>query len=152
MRTVAMLLYFRLNNRNKAEGGAARFEAATSLGNMRRGRMRRFAILVSASGLLMTACTVQPAPSPLPTAPAPLPMPAPAPAPPPMMGTCDATSVQSAVGQPASPSVLEQVTLGSGAQSARVVHPGEAVTMEFNASRLTISVDGVNRITSLRCG
>ena len=108
--------------------------------------MRRIIQVLGVSGLtLLGACQVTPAPQPVP-------LPTPVPQPQPPIGTCDASRVQSAIGQQASPAVLEQVTLGSGAQSARVVRPGEAVTMDFNASRLTVSVDAGNRITQLACG
>ena len=106
--------------------------------------MRHFTLLISASTLLAAACTVTPAPAP--------PGPPPPPPPGPIVGSCDASRVQWALGQVASAGVLEQVTLQSGARSARVLHPGEAVTMEFSADRLTISVDAGNRIVSLNCG
>jgi hypothetical protein len=57
-----------------------------------------------------------------------------------------------AIGERASPGVLERATLDSGALSARVLHPGEVVTMEFNGDRLTVEVDGQGRITNVRCG
>lgn len=110
--------------------------------------MRRIIRVLGVSGLtLLGACQVTPAPQPVP-----LPTPVQPQPPPPVGGTCDASRIQTAVGQPASSQVLEQVTLGSGAQSARVVRPGEAVTMEFNGNRLTVSVDAGNRITQLACG
>jgi hypothetical protein len=102
--------------------------------------MRRFSILVCALSLITAACTMTPAPI------------GPPPPPGPIAGSCDASAVQWAVGQPASASVLEQVTLASGARSARVLHPGEMVTMEFSADRLTINVDAGNRIIDLNCG
>jgi hypothetical protein len=68
------------------------------------------------------------------------------------VGSCDAARVQSFVGQTASAAVLEQVTLGSGAMSARVIHPGDSVTMDFSPDRLNVVVDAANTIIELRCG
>jgi len=48
--------------------------------------------------------------------------------------------------------VLEEATLDAGARTARVIRPGDIVTMEFSAERLTIEVDGRNRIVDVRCG
>jgi hypothetical protein len=56
------------------------------------------------------------------------------------------------MGEEARAGVLERATLDSGARTARVVEPGEVVTMEFSPDRLTIEVDGRNRIINLRCG
>ena len=112
--------------------------------------MRRFLQVLGVSGVALFAasCTMTPAPAP---APVPLPTPIVTP-PPPMGGSCDASRVQGARGQVASAAVLEQVTLGSDATSARVLRPGEMSTMEFNANRLSINVDAGNRIIDLRCG
>ena len=89
--------------------------------------------------LLASACmTVAPPPGPPPPAPAP--------------GACRAEPAMWAIGERASPGVLERATLDSGARSARVLQPGEVVTMEFNGDRLTVEVDGAGRITNVRCG
>jgi hypothetical protein len=48
--------------------------------------------------------------------------------------------------------VIERATYDSGARSARVIGPGEAVTMEFRGDRLSIYTDGVGRIRDVRCG
>ncbi|NZA26180.1 hypothetical protein H0E84_07255 [Luteimonas sp. SJ-92] len=67
-------------------------------------------------------------------------------------GDCDASAVQSLVGQHADPSVVEQARNGAGAEVARVLTPGQMVTMEFRAGRLNIDVDDEGVITALRCG
>jgi len=67
-------------------------------------------------------------------------------------GTCDAAGAQFAVGQEATPSVLQEARRRSGATRVRVIKPGEIVTQEFDPARLTIEVDAANRITSVRCG
>jgi hypothetical protein len=48
--------------------------------------------------------------------------------------------------------VLERATLAARARVARVVAPGQAVTMDFRPDRLTIRVNGRNRIVDLTCG
>jgi hypothetical protein len=40
----------------------------------------------------------------------------------------------------------------SGALMARVLRPGQAVTMEFNAQRLNLDLDSGNSVTRARCG
>lgn len=100
--------------------------------------MKSVSILTSVAFLPLVACTTAPS----------VPLP---PSPPPV-AACDAAPVRWAIGERAGTSVLERVTLESGSQSARVVHPGEAVTLEFNPARITIEVDGRNRIVDLRCG
>jgi len=65
---------------------------------------------------------------------------------------CNSAAATWAIGERASPRVIERATYDSGARSARVVGPGEAVTMEFNGDRLSIYTDGVGSIRDVRCG
>lgn len=60
---------------------------------------------------------------------------------------CGASGLQTLIGQPVA--VLPPVGVWT---SLRVVHPGEVVTMDYSAARLTATVDGQDRITALRCG
>ncbi|MCC5086809.1 I78 family peptidase inhibitor [Xanthomonas campestris pv. campestris] len=79
--------------------------------------------------------------------------PAPAAAPDaPPIGTCDATQVQSLVGQPLTETASEQARNDAGAKAVRVLKPGQMTTMEFNGERLNLEVDAKNVITSVRCG
>ena len=95
--------------------------------------------VAAAAAILATGCTTVPVvPQPLPPAPPPL--------------ACNAAGAGWALGERASAGVLERATIDSGARSARVIEPGEVVTMEFSPDRLTILVNGRNRITDLRCG
>lgn len=75
----------------------------------------------------------------------------PAPAPPTVTG-CQAEPAQAAVGQVATASVVEQARQRAGAQSARVLRPGQVVTMEFDATRLNLDVDAQGRVLRVRCG
>ncbi|MCC4619680.1 Elastase inhibitor AFLEI Flags: Precursor [Xanthomonas cassavae CFBP 4642] len=70
----------------------------------------------------------------------------------PPIGNCDATQVQSLVGQPVTDAVSEQARSDAGAKSVRVLKPGQMVTMEFNGERLNLEVDAKNLVTSVRCG
>ncbi|WP_255516383.1 I78 family peptidase inhibitor [Luteimonas suaedae] len=65
---------------------------------------------------------------------------------------CDADAVQSLVGQQADDSLVEQARTDAGAEIARVLKPGQVVTMEYRADRLNIDVDESGTITALRCG
>lgn len=86
----------------------------------------------------LCAAPVAPAVPPIPPAPAvpaPLCMPA-----------------QGVIGKQGTPSVIEKARVASGAAMARLLHPRQVVTLEFNAERLNLVVDGKGRITAVRCG
>jgi hypothetical protein len=65
---------------------------------------------------------------------------------------CDARPVQDYVGRPGEAGAIEGIRRGSGAKTMRVVRPGEMVTMEFRADRVTVTVDGHRIITRITCG
>lgn len=65
---------------------------------------------------------------------------------------CDAGKAQSAVGQNASQDVVDKAVSDSGSSTARVIKPGQAVTMDFREDRLNIEVDAGNKVTAVRCG
>lgn len=67
-------------------------------------------------------------------------------------GTCDAAPAQSAVGQNATASVMEQARKRSGALIARILRPGQMVTQEVDTQRLNLEVDAAGRIIAARCG
>lgn len=60
---------------------------------------------------------------------------------------CGATALQHLIGAPES--VLASMRF---AQKLRVIHPGQAVTMDYNPARLNIEIDAEGRIATLRCG
>ncbi|ASC67443.1 hypothetical protein EUC41_02150 [Achromobacter denitrificans] len=66
--------------------------------------------------------------------------------------SCDATALQSQIGQKATPSVLEDLRSRSGSATARMLRPGQLVTMEYNATRLNLIVDDKDVMTAIRCG
>jgi hypothetical protein len=103
--------------------------------------MRAFSSIagVCCLSMLIGGCTTTPViPGPIPPGPGP--------------SACNAAAASWAIGERARPGVLERATLDSGARTARVIEPGEVVTMEFSPDRLTIDVDGRNVILNARCG
>lgn len=55
-------------------------------------------------------------------------------------------------GRPMNPRLRARLQRVSGAATVRVVRPDEAVTMDFRADRLTVSLDERGRIRTARCG
>ncbi len=68
------------------------------------------------------------------------------------VGACDDTQAQWAIGKAVTEADVEQARKDSGAQTARTLKPGQMVTMEFNANRLNLDVDGAGVVTAVRCG
>ena len=66
--------------------------------------------------------------------------------------TCQDSSLQQFVGQPATQEVGAQMLRASGARTVRWVRPGMAVTMEFSPERLTVHLDEAGRVQSASCG
>lgn len=66
--------------------------------------------------------------------------------------TCDASTLQSQIGQKATQSVTEDLRSRSGAATARILRPGQLVTMEYNDTRLNLIVDDKDVMTAIRCG
>lgn len=113
--------------------------------------MHRIAGWIALGGIaLLTGCAGMPGGSSVGGAPA-----APAPqwqTPGPRGGVCDAAPAQGAIGKQGTASVIEKARVDSGAAMARVLRPNQPVTLEFNAERLNLVVDGTGRITAARCG
>ncbi|PKP71018.1 MAG: hypothetical protein CVT82_04100 [Alphaproteobacteria bacterium HGW-Alphaproteobacteria-4] len=61
--------------------------------------------------------------------------------------TCGATALQGLIGQPES--VLQGMVF---AGPLRVIRPGQAVTMDYSAARLNVSLDAGGRIVRVTCG
>lgn len=70
----------------------------------------------------------------------------------PVGGVCDAQAAQWAVGKSATGQVIEQARVRAGARMARVLHPGQVVTLEFDAERLNLGVNATGVVISARCG
>ena len=65
---------------------------------------------------------------------------------------CNAEAAQGFVGQSATPDVVEQARKAASAGIARVLKPGQVVTMEYRGDRLDVDVDDANVVTGVRCG
>lgn len=78
--------------------------------------------------------------------------PAETPAAAPESGRCNAEAVQALVGKPLSQALVDQARRDSGAQTARVLHPHDVVTLEYNSQRLNINVDEKEVVHGLNCG
>lgn len=65
---------------------------------------------------------------------------------------CNAQPAQAFVGRTNTSANLEQARQRAGAGMARVLHPGQITTKEFNAERLNLEVDATGRILAVRCG
>ena len=100
-------------------------------------------MMATALSLAALAACTSPAPAPSASSPAPGA---------PVSGACNAQGAQFAVGRPAGASVVEDARQRSGSYMARVLRPGQAVTMEFNAQRLNLEVNGAGVVTRVRCG
>lgn len=71
---------------------------------------------------------------------------------PPPAPTCDASQVQGLVGQKVDAAASEQARVDAGADSVRLLEPGQMVTMEFDGKRLNIEVDASGVVIAVRCG
>ncbi len=70
----------------------------------------------------------------------------------PPTGVCNAQGAQFALGKQPLASLVEQARQRSGSYMARVLRPGQVVTMEFNAQRLNLDLDAAGVIIRARCG
>jgi len=80
---------------------------------------------------------------------------APAPAPGdagPAASQCDAARLGGLVGRAFSDSVRTEALRRSGARTARVIRPGDAVTMDYRADRLNIHLTAQSRVERFACG
>ena len=71
---------------------------------------------------------------------------------PPMEASCNADAARAAIGRLATPDVVERARIDAGARVARVLHPGQVVTMEYMEGRLNVDVNEREAIVGLRCG
>lgn len=67
-------------------------------------------------------------------------------------GRCDSDLAKFAVGQAASPALLQQAQQRSGAQTARVLRPGDIMTLEYRSERLNLNVDAQGMVSRVNCG
>lgn len=65
---------------------------------------------------------------------------------------CDAEAAREVVGREATADLVEEARSAAGADRVRTLKPGQMVTMEYHASRLTLDVDEDNIVVNVRCG
>lgn len=66
--------------------------------------------------------------------------------------SCRNESLAQFTGQPASQELGERMLRASGARIIRWVPKGSVVTMEFSPERVTVLLDGSNRVERASCG
>ena len=71
---------------------------------------------------------------------------------PPKPMQCDADRARWAIGREATADVVDEVRAATRSEHVRVIHPGQAVTMDFSPVRVNIHVNERNAITSVTCG
>ena len=65
---------------------------------------------------------------------------------------CNVEPVENLVGQMYTPELGEQARVTAGARVERALRPGQIVTMEFRADRLSFTLDEKGRISRVTCG
>jgi hypothetical protein len=65
---------------------------------------------------------------------------------------CRAAGAEAELGKTVDDETAENARMGAGAMRARIIRPGQAVTMDADPQRLNIEVDETGRIRRLRCG
>jgi len=68
------------------------------------------------------------------------------------VGSCRNEGLGQFVGQPATQELGARMLRESGARTIRWVPKGGIITMEFSPNRLTVMLDGSNRVEAARCG
>lgn len=106
--------------------------------------------------LLLAACSLQPtavdrAPPPVVPAVPDNDVPPDAETPPATLG-CDPAPVQSLLGQVATAELQSRARAAAGADSVRMLVPGQAASTDYRAGRLNLQLDAANRLTRAYCG
>jgi len=65
---------------------------------------------------------------------------------------CNAEPAQRLVGEVYTPELGEEARVTAGARVERALRPGQIVTMEFRADRLSFTLDEKGRISAVSCG
>lgn len=73
-------------------------------------------------------------------------------APDPLTGPCRTDALAPMVGRAWSDSLRAEVLRLSGARAARVIRPGDMVSMDFRSDRLNVHLTGEGRIERFDCG
>jgi len=69
----------------------------------------------------------------------------------PATSVCRADAAQDQVGRPYTDALGETARKATGATRLRVLRPGDMATMDFDPSRLNITLDGAGRVEQVGC-
>ena len=69
-----------------------------------------------------------------------------------LTGECRNESLAQFVGQPASQQLGADILAVSGAKLLQWINPGQAVTMDFRADRVRVTLDANGKVEIARCG
>lgn len=72
--------------------------------------------------------------------------------PPPADDQCGAGPLLRYAGAELTPAIRDEITAGRSGSAVRFIAPGDAVTQDFRADRLNVTLDEQNRIARLYCG
>ena len=65
---------------------------------------------------------------------------------------CESKAAEFAIGQKASPQLLEQARTRAGAQNARILKPNDMVTLEYRSNRVNLNTDTNGKVVRVNCG
>jgi hypothetical protein len=71
---------------------------------------------------------------------------------PPQQGTCNAENARWAIGQAATPDVVERIRVDTGSRTARVIGPDDMYTMDHRPDRVNVKTNERGAITEVTCG
>jgi hypothetical protein len=78
--------------------------------------------------------------------------PMPTPGPPPATYLCVAEPASWAIGKAVTDDVVERIRVDTNSRTARVLRPGQVITMEFSAERVNVKANERNAIIGISCG
>ena len=67
-------------------------------------------------------------------------------------GKCSTARLKEFVGKPSTVGLADESLKRANAVTARVIGPGQAVTMDYRIDRLNIYLDGKGNVTRFTCG
>lgn len=103
------------------------------------------ALIVVAMAIFATACSTTDAPSSSSASPS-------SPSAMPADGRCDSAAAQAFAGKPISEALVEQTQRTTGAGNVRVLRPGDAMTMDYDPTRLNLDIDATGVVQRASCG
>ncbi|WP_462378972.1 I78 family peptidase inhibitor [Pseudomonas sp. Marseille-QA0892] len=109
---------------------------------------RANALIIVAMATFATACSTTDAPSSSSASPASSSTSSTVPA----DGRCDSTAAQAFAGKPISEALVEQAQRTTGAGNVRVLRPGDAMTMDYDSTRLNLDTDAAGVAQRASCG